>query len=114
MKKTVFAVLASVLIATPAMAANKGVVAGVVHNVVGMANSIVGGGGAAAGGGSTNLGGGTSAPGGMVNISTGLGFGIPPAPGAQNGASTNGFYLGAQSDGNGFVSFQVTKTLFRF
>ena len=114
MKKTVFAVLASVLIATPAMAANKGVVAGVVHNVVGMANSIVGGGGAAAGGGSTNLGGGTSTSGGPINISTGLGIGIPPAPGAPNGASTNGFYLGAQSDGNGFVSFQVTKTLFRF
>ena len=114
MKKTIFAVLASVVIATPALAADKGVVAGVVHNVVGMASSIVGGGGAAAGGGSTNLGGGTSTSGGPINISTGPGFGIAPAPGAQNDASTNGFYLGARSDGNGFVSIQVTKTLFRF
>ena len=114
MKKTILAVLTSVVIATPALAADKGVVAGVVHNVVGMANSIVGGGGAAAGGGSTNPGGGTSASGDPINISTGFGFGIPPAPGAQNNRSTNGFYLGAQSDGNGFVALQVTKTLFRF
>lgn len=114
MKKTVFAVLASVMMATPALAADKGVVAGVVHNAVGIANSIVGGGGTAAGGGSTSLGGGTSPSGSPINISTGLGFGITPAPDAQNDASTNGFYLGAQSDGNGFVSFQVTKTLFRF
>ncbi|MFZ3034456.1 MAG: hypothetical protein WA138_10635 [Parvibaculum sp.] len=114
MKKTFFAVLAGVMIVTPALAAGKSGVASVVHNAVGLANSIVGGGGTAVGGGSTSLGGGASVSGGPINISTGLGIGIPPAPGALNSSSTNGFYLGAQSDGNGFVSLQITKTLFRF
>jgi len=105
MKKMVFTVLASVMLMTPAMAA-QGKVANTVQNIVGTGQSVLGGGSGATGG-TTNISGGP-------DLSTGPNLGIFRNPVGQDDGATNGFYFGAQSDGNGFVALQVTKTLFKF
>lgn len=119
LKQTLFALTASALFlapafATPALAADNG---GVVHNVTRTVNSVIGGAGVT-GGGSSSLGASASTPGGVVGLSTGIdlstGRGTNIVPGGDMESAANGFYIGAQSDSNGFMTVQVTKTLIRF
>ena len=123
MKQIIFALVTSAIImapafATSAQAAGTGTVTNVIHNTVGAVHSIVGGAGTTTGGSAGSMNGSAGASIGAspngIDIASGLGLGSLISSGGQNDPATNGFYLGAQSDGNGLVSFQITKTLFRF